>query len=435
MRTSGRLADGPGDRGLYGDGPVAHDSPLRALRAAPGHTLFEYMAEAPLADAGEADPDLVILANAHPGRLEKSIQRAREMLPDRIWDALRASRAFLVLDASTEGAEAEAGVVEPLHGFLAETGVAAERAIYVTQDRLFEADYARRCAAQGTRPAFSVLVFDYWQRALLDSFAGRGRKIHDRRLERYRARAPRRSRRFLSLNLTLRPSKLAFLTSILKDGLWDAGHISVGSFDQQAAKGKGAEARREGFLEDPSFGPLARQLRPELDRLEALGEILLGDGSGSRTRDGRPKFTDDAQLPEYDDCWFSVVTETEMRRVASRITEKPFKPIANFHPFLVLGNPGALDLLRRLGFQTFEGLFDEAYDQEPDPRRRFDMVYGQVLALCRCDEAELARRAQAASEAVEFNAAHLLTRLPVSCREEIDRPFMKQLRDLMARAG
>ncbi len=63
------------------------------------------------------------------------------------------------------------------------------------------------------------------------------------------------------------------------------------------------------------------------------------------------------------------------------------------------------------------------------------MVYGQVLALCRCDEAELGRRAQAASEAVEFNAAHLLTRLPVSCREEIDRPFMKQLRDLMARAG
>jgi hypothetical protein len=390
------------------------------------------MAEAPLLDATAADPDLVVLANAHPGRLGKSLERAREMLPVQVGERLRANQAFLVIDASTEGAEAEPGVVEPLHRFLSEWGLAPDRAIYVTQDRLFEADYLRLCDARGIRPAFRVLVFDYWLRALLESFAVRGPKIHARRLERYRGRADRRSRRFLSLNLTLRPSKLAFLTSVMRDSLWNAGHISLGSFDQQARKGKGAEARRTAFLEDPAFGPLARELRPELDRLQSLGEILLGEGAGSRTQDGRPKFTDDAELPEYDDSWFSVVTETEMRPVPSRITEKPLKPIANFHPFLVLGNPGALGFLRRLGFETFGGLFDETYDDEPDPRRRFGMVYGQILALCRSDEADLRRRALAASDAVEFNARHLLTRLPVSCREQIDRPFMEQLRAFMA---
>ncbi len=82
-----------------------------------------------------------------------------------------------------------------------------------------------------------------------------------------------------------------------------------------------------------------------------------------------------ADLTEYAESWFSVVTETEMRPRPSRITEKVLKPLVNFHPMILFGNPGSLRMVRDYGFVTFENVIDESYDDEPDPRRRFDKAY------------------------------------------------------------
>lgn len=83
----------------------------------------------------------------------------------------------------------------------------------------------------------------------------------------------------------------------------------------------------------------------------------------------------------YDRCWFSIVTETEMTTRAIRITEKPLKPLANFHPFLIFGNPGSLAFLKQLGFSTFAPWIDERYDDEPDPLERFDLAYAEVRRI------------------------------------------------------
>lgn len=45
------------------------------------------------------------------------------------------------------------------------------------------------------------------------------------------------------------------------------------------------------------------------------------------------------------------------------ITEKTFKPIAFRHPFVVAGDSNTLTFLHKLGFESFENLFDESYDQ------------------------------------------------------------------------
>ncbi len=84
----------------------------------------------------------------------------------------------------------------------------------------------------------------------------------------------------------------------------------------------------------------------------------------------------------------------------------------NFHPFIVLGNPASLRLIRGYGFQTFPEIFDESYDDEEDPARRFDMVYGQIVRLARMDEAELDRLEASVAEKVVFNARWGLTELP-----------------------
>jgi hypothetical protein len=127
-------------------------------------------------------------------------------------------------------------------------------------------------------------------------------------------------------------------------------------------------------------------------------------------------------LPERQRSWFTVVNETEITG-PRRITEKPFKSLIDFHPTIVIGNAGALPLIRELGFRTFDGWFDEAYDAMGDPRARFDAVYGEVRRLCAAPEAELARMEAEAFETLDHNARWGLTRLPGVYRDQIDRDF------------
>lgn len=76
-------------------------------------------------------------------------------------------------------------------------------------------------------------------------------------------------------------------------------------------------------------------------------------------------------------CWLSLfneaaesllylVTETVATGKRLHLTEKIFKPIALGMPFIVVGTQGSLKYLREYGFKTFEGIWDESYDDVED---------------------------------------------------------------------
>ena len=132
-------------------------------------------------------------------------------------------------------------------------------------------------------------------------------------------------------------------------------------------------------------------------------------------------------LPEYDQSWFTVVTETEMRSRPSRITEKMLAPPANFHPFIVFGNPGALAQFRDLGYLTFDGVIDETYDRIEEPERRFRAAYGEFLRLCRLDQNDLKRLEDRIRERLIFNAKWGMTQLPKVYAEQLDAVFLSTL--------
>ena len=123
---------------------------------------------------------------------------------------------------------------------------------------------------------------------------------------------------------------------------------------------------------------------------------------------------------EFDQSWFSANAETEMAVKLDRVTEKSFKALLNFHPQVVLGNPGNLARLKAFGFESFPGEIDEAYDQEPDPRRRFDLAYREIVRLCRMDEAELERMEQRLTEVLIANARWGLVGFPQEYRKRWD---------------
>lgn len=79
-------------------------------------------------------------------------------------------------------------------------------------------------------------------------------------------------------------------------------------------------------------------------------------------------------------CWLSLfdeaaesllylVTETVAAGQKLHLTEKTFKPIAMGMPFVIVGTRGSLKYLREYGFKTFEGIWDESYDDAADDVR------------------------------------------------------------------
>ena len=76
----------------------------------------------------------------------------------------------------------------------------------------------------------------------------------------------------------------------------------------------------------------------------------------------------------YQDSYVNFVVETHFSKNNIFLTEKTFKPILNLQPFIIVGAPGSLKLLRDLGYETFGDWIDESYDNvKNDENRMFDV--------------------------------------------------------------
>ncbi len=401
---------------------------LRVLVGSPGKHLFLrlrdprvrlYLGE----PNDEATPDLVVF----PCSQYRELDSLADRLPSVTRARLVSGKARPVFDASGEGRAFHPDEAARLHGFVASLGGPVGRAVYVTQNRRYAKEYRAHCQRSGLDRSMTILTYDYWIKRFFVPYEIRGPAILAQRLEAFRARSAQRDRRFISLNWSVRPIKTLFLLRLMHEGLWEQGFVSFGGFDRQAGvNGRTLDRETKLTRSMHGFKDLYADVSGSLPRLVGLGRVQLGD-VGPDAAPHEQIFTSDMDLVEYGRSWFSVVNETEMWNRPVRITEKPFKPLVNFHPIVVFGNPGALAAIRALGFRTFPELFDESYDDEPSPRRRFDMAFAELARLCRMDEDELARRIAGVAETLEYNARFGLTELPGLYRNEIDRALVDQL--------
>jgi hypothetical protein len=80
---------------------------------------------------------------------------------------------------------------------------------------------------------------------------------------------------------------------------------------------------------------------------------------------------DDAYLKSF--C--AVVTESFFALPTGIISEKVLNAIKLGRPFVVVAPPNTLEYMRKLGFQTFERYWDEAYDSEPNHELRLLKIF------------------------------------------------------------
>lgn len=350
-----------------------------------------------------------------------------ERVPWIVWRLAAAGRLALVFDRSGEGTVHHEGFTKRLHALLSGKGIDLARCLLLTQNRTYREDYEAHCRASGAGRFMEVFEYDYFISRFFHDYAEQGRDVFERRLAAFQSRPTERERHFISLNRMIRPHRLLFLLSLMRDGLFEKGFISFGGFKRTADPSDDRVSKDEALdmlAREPGFGDLAPGLTPLLPKLVERGEVFFGKG-GFATAE---RLAADFETDLYQKTWFTAVTETDMMRRPIRITEKPLKPLVNFHPFVIFGNPGSLAQLRAFGFQTFGSVLDEGYDDDPDPRRRFDRVYREVRRLCGLDQAELRRLEERLRDILVANARHGLLEMPNVYRERLNRALIEKVR-------
>jgi hypothetical protein len=75
----------------------------------------------------------------------------------------------------------------------------------------------------------------------------------------------------------------------------------------------------------------------------------------------------------YEQTSISLVTETYADNIRGLfITEKSYKPIANCHFQIWIAQPGMVEFFRQLGFDMFDDIIDNSYDNIVDDIERFE---------------------------------------------------------------
>lgn len=91
----------------------------------------------------------------------------------------------------------------------------------------------------------------------------------------------------------------------------------------------------------------------------------------------------------YNQTAFSLVTETNFADNFVFHTEKIVKPILARRLFIVYGGQHYLKNLHKLGFKTFSDIINESYDNEPDYRKRGQLICEQISYLLQQDQQQI----------------------------------------------
>ncbi len=413
---------------------VGHFAPSRTNDAAP--RTFLKLIGAPA--FGEVDPKL-ILSGKRKGYLlcpllggSDDIHDILMNLPSDWIHALRRKETGLIIDHSREGLQYTFKRPASWHGALRKLEVEPSQIIYVSQNRHLSAQYKRWQQRNNVTDAITIIDYDYHIRSFFHRSMSKFSQDPDllkSRIERFESRETI-EKTYLCLNFKPRPWRIALLTRLLRDELWDEGLISFGGLEMSKLEmSSHSQIWRDG-------GPVSQfmKLRIASETAEFIPDLvgkgqIYFDSDESVAGEFGTGRTHDMDSTIFARSGFSLVTETEMHARKRRITEKPLKALANSHPFVLFGNYRSLDLVRELGFQTYGRWIDERYDTIANPTERFREAYRAFLEF-REESRERILNDKGLRETIIANTEHTFGGVTQLYKEVID----PKVRDLITQA-
>lgn len=115
-----------------------------------------------------------------------------------------------------------------------------------------------------------------------------------------------------------------------------------------------------------------------------------------------------ARVKRYPSLWIAFEAYFSFETVNYiYITEKLMMAIEAGLPFIVFGQHGTLDELKRRGYRSFSTHIDESYDLIKDPLDRINAAIHEILKLHRMRDDEWSRWIQSVQPICEHNRKHM----------------------------
>lgn len=190
-----------------------------------------------------------------------------------------------------------------------------------------------------------------------------------------------RPKKFLCFNRSMRSHRYYLAYMAMKYKLLDNSIFSFVSIpDDRLNIRQNVEALLGETITDEDFNKLMDILPYEID-------------TSHLTADEKRGFVTDNNKKEwYTDTYFHIISETSFHGPIDNspfFSEKTYRPIINLQPFIMVGDFGSLQQIRKLGFKTFSPYIDESYDLEPIYSTRMQMIQKEILKLNSMSHKEL----------------------------------------------
>jgi len=245
------------------------------------------------------------------------------------------------------------------------------------------ANFVVMCGNMTPSPNYAILYYNIWE------MHTRWRNIDDDRKKGYAAifeNGPRKFK-FICLNRRSHAHRFAIFTKLFP--YRDQGLLSLSKTGSSADDN--APIFRYYNTQKTAFECYYPEIYQEWVHLNIENEIPYHlpveidpvDWESSQI----PNPTEDANSEKFYSSYLHVVAETFVD-IKGFYSEKIFKPIIFFQPFVLIGSHLGLETFRTLGFKTFSEVIDESYDLEPDKNIRLQKATAAIVEFISRDDLE-----------------------------------------------
>lgn len=151
------------------------------------------------------------------------------------------------------------------------------------------------------------------------------------------------------------------------------------------------------------------QIWPKKSTVELLSNAPLVYDDGLNAKDSNPTFDNNPQ--KFYDSYLHVVLETFAIGSQTFFSEKIFKPMMYFQPFILLGAYNDLARLRDLGYKTFDGIIDESYDTIEDSEQRLIAVANEINRIAEMSNDDISKWYASCYDILTHNFWHHIFRM------------------------
>ncbi|MBC8428600.1 hypothetical protein H8D04_01815 [bacterium] len=234
---------------------------------------------------------------------------------------------------------------------------------------------------------YEYCAIDWWRFTLMNpNMIYHGNSISSKNMKRWlNTKKKLRSKHYISFNRLPKDHRVKLIMSLNKHNLLDRGYISFAN-----------------KITDWDW----KEMVTEKERVsfEKKMPLVIDEKDLSNTKYSYEKF----DVKYFLDSYFQIVTGNNFTDFDDQLifSEKIWKPITNFQPFIYLDDVGALKKLREYGFKTFSPFIDESYDDVLDVKERFNMIEMEINKLCNKSIEEIHKWYWSIEEVLKYNYYH-----------------------------